>query len=142
MITRATIDDLDEMSVLWSLMVKEINPGTKLNPDWWVELQKDIIELNHCRAYIAKINNLIVGYILGMLLPDAMSGQIVAFGQEFYIMPEFRDSSMASGLYSRLVKDGKKNGAEVIEMICFKDQLQMWEAKGYEVCKYHIRRAL
>lgn len=141
-IREATTEDLNTMGILWRMMVKEINPGAQMNSVWWYKYQEELIGTGIYKAYVAIVCGEMVGYVTGSLYPDAISGDMVAFGQEFYIMPEFRNENLASKLYSKIMKLGKERGASAVEMICYKDQLEMWRKKGYDIQKYHVRRSL
>ena len=142
-VREATHEDLKTMAILWRMMVKEVSPGSEMNMEWWLAYQKEMMpNPNTYRAFVAFSCGEMVGYIVGVLYPDAIEGRMVAFGQEFYIMPEFRDDKLAAILYGRLVRLGKEKGADDIEMTCFDGQLDMWKSKGYHVQKYHIRRSI
>lgn len=141
-VKEATIEDLPEMAILWRMMVKEIGGHSKMRKDWWIKYQEKMMNTDIYQAYVAFCDDVMVGFIVGMLYPDATSGKMVAFGQEVYIVPGFRNKRLSSLLYGKLVRLGKKRGAEVIEMACFGGQLEMWENKGYNVHNYTIRRAI
>lgn len=143
----AAIEDLPEMSGLWVSMLKETNPEVTPEPDWWRQNQKEMMEnrINmglHYYPYIAIVNNKIVGFIIGMLYPDPATGQSVAFGQDFYVLPEWRNRPISEGLYGKLVRMGKSLNADCIEMTCFEGQLEFWGNRGYSVQKYCIRRPM
>jgi GNAT superfamily N-acetyltransferase len=138
----ATEDDLETMAILWRMMIKEISPDNDMNVEWWMQYQKDMIKTSIYKAYVAFYQDVMVGYIVGLLYPDAVEGKVVAFGHDFYIMPEFRDKKLAAILYGKLVRLGKSRGAEIIEMSCFEGQLEMWGKKGYEVERYLMRREI
>lgn len=142
MIRDANIEDLPEMSVLWISMLKEINPTGKPNVEWWRENQKEMMKLDIYYPYVAIVDSKIVGFIIGMLYPDPTTGQRVAFGQEFYVLPECRNDKISEGLYGRLVRMGKSLNADCIEMTCFEGQMDFWMNKEYEVQKYCIRRPM
>lgn len=140
-IREAKIEDLKTMVILWRMMVKEVRPGSEMNPDWWVNFQKELIGTEVYRAYVAIEGGEMVGYVIGMVYPDALTGKMVAFGQDIYIMPEFRNDKVVGRMYGKLVRLGKKR-AKAIEMQCFKDQLAGWLKKGYHIHTYHVRREL
>jgi GNAT superfamily N-acetyltransferase len=142
-VREATEDDLETMAILWRMMVKEISPeSSEMNAEWWMQYQREMIKTSTYRAYVAFCQDVMVGYIVGLLYPDAIAGKMIAFGHDFYIMPEFRSKQLSSILYGKLVRLGKHRGAEVIEMSCFEGQLEMWGKKGYKVERYLMRRSI
>ena len=138
----AKIEDIVEMSGLWVSMLQETNPEIKPDLEWWIQYQKEMMEHDVYFPYVAIADGKIVGFIIGILYPDSTTGQNVAFGQDFYVLPEFRNANISEGLYGRLVRMGKSLNADCIEMTCFKDQLGFWEDKGYHIQKYCIRRPM
>ncbi|MCK5608532.1 GNAT family N-acetyltransferase [Candidatus Pacearchaeota archaeon] len=143
----ATIEDLPEMSGLWVSMLKETNPEVAPNAEWWKQSQKEMMENRdnmgvHYYPYVAIVNDRMVGFIIGILYSDATASQSVALGQDFYVLPEWRNTSISEGLYGKLVRMGKSLNADCIEMTCFKDQLEFWGNSGYSVQKYCIRRPM
>ena len=141
-IREAKIEDLKTMVILWRMMVKEIRPDSEMNSEWWLKFQKELMGTEVHRAYVAIECGEMVGYIIGMIYPDALTGKMVAFGQDFYIMPEFRKNKVVGNMYGKLVRLGKEKGAKAIEMLCFENQLEMWKNKGYNVHTYHVRREI
>ena len=139
-VREAKAEDLKIMAILWRMMVKEIRPGTKPNSEWWLNFQKDLIGKDIYSAYVAIVCGEMVGYVVGMLYPDAVTGKMVAFGQDLYIMPEFRDEELAKIMYGKLVRLAKGKKADTIELVCFEGQLEMWKNKGYNIHTYHVRR--
>lgn len=139
-IREAKVEDLKTMVILWRMMVKEIRPDSEMNSEWWLKFQKELMGTEVHRAYVAIECGEMVGYIIGMIYPDALTGKMVAFGQDFYVMPEFRNNKVVGNMYGKLVRLGKEKGAKAIEMLCFENQLEMWENKGYNVYTYHVRR--
>ena len=128
-------------------MLKETNPEVTPNAEWWRQNQKEMMENRvsfgvHYYPYIAIVDKKIVGFIIGILYSDATTSQSVALGQDFYIMPEWRNKLIPDGLYGKLVRMGKSLNADCIEMTCFEDQLEFWGNRGYGVQKYCIRRPM
>lgn len=123
-------------------MVKEIKPEANINKDWWIQYQKEIMKTNIYYAFVAVCEDVIVGFITGIVYPDPIDGCLVGLGQEFYIVPEFRKSGISEILYKELLASGKAHGAKFEEMISFEGQLKAWQGKGYNVHKYHLRRAV
>ena len=142
MIRDAKTDDLPEMAELWVSMLKEINPEGTPNVEWWLENQTEMIKLDIYYPYVAIVEGKMVGFIIGMLYADATTGQRVAFGQDFYVLPEFRNNKISEGLYGKLVRMGKSLNADCIEMTCFDEKMDFWMGKGYSVQKYCIRRPM
>lgn len=142
MIRDANINDLPEMSGLWVSMLKETNPEGKPNVEWWLECQKEMMTLDTYYLYVATEDKKMVGFITGILYPDATTGERVAFGQEFYVIPERRNDKISEALYGKLVRMGKSLNADCIEMTCFQGQMKFWLNKGYEMQKYCIRRPM
>lgn len=143
----ATIEDLPEMSGLWVSMLKETNPEVAPNAEWWKQSQKEMMENRdnmgvHYYPYVAIVNDRMVGFIIGILYSDATASQSVALGQDFYVLPDWRNTSISEGLYGKLVRMGKSLKADCIEMTCFEDQLEFWGNSGYSVQKYCIRRPM
>jgi GNAT superfamily N-acetyltransferase len=138
----ASEGDLDDMSILWRMMLKECRPGLSMNKEWWMKSQAGLMKTDIYCSYVAVCDSVIVGFIVGLLYPDAATGKMIAFGQEFYVVPEYRSSSIARRLYGKLVRKGKEVGAHMIEMSCFEGQLEMWQGKGYNIHTYQIRRAI
>lgn len=147
MIRDANINDLPEMSGLWVSMLKETSPEVTPNADWWRQNQKEMMGNRasmglHYYPYVAIEDGKMVGFIIGILYPDPTTDQRVAFGQDFYVLPECRNNKISEALYGRLVRMGKSLNADCIEMTCFEDQMVFWMNKGYEVQKYSIRRPM
>lgn len=142
MIREATEEDVIEMAILWRMMVKELRPRSEMNDKWWVNYQKEMMKTDMYCAFVAFYEDVMIGFISGVAYPDPMAGCLIGSGQDFYMVPEFRNEKIAMSLYSKLVKKGKERGVEFMEMVCFKDQLKMWTSKGYGIYKYHVRRAV
>lgn len=141
-IREATIDDIDDMSILWRMMIQEISPDTKPSLEWWIDMQKGMMENNIYGAYVVTIEGVMIGFICGMMYPDSISQKLVGFGQDFYVMPDFREGRAPRLLYRGLMKMAKEKGAEYLEMTCFEGQLDLWQSKGFDIYKYHVRRAI
>ncbi|MBW2649054.1 MAG: GNAT family N-acetyltransferase [Deltaproteobacteria bacterium] len=141
-IREAMTEDLKTMALLWRMMVKEVRPGSEMNTEWWLNFQKELMGTEVYRAYVAIECGEMVGYAVGMIYPDALTGKVVAFGQDIYIMPECRNDKVVGNMYGKLVRLGKEKGAKAIEMLCFESQLEMWKNKGYNVHTYHVRREI
>ena len=141
-IREATIDDIGDMALLWRMMIKEIKPESKPNMQWWLAFQKEMMEANIYGSYVATIEGVMVGFICGIIYPDSITGDLVGFGQEFYVMPEFRDSRASKLLYRSLIRMAKEKGANTLEMSCFEGQLELWQSKGFDIHKYHVRRKI
>ncbi len=142
----ATPKDLAEMSSLWLSMLKETNPGIKPNVELWSNNQNDLLKQRalgaHYYPYVAIVDGQMVGFIIGMLYQDPTTDQSVAFGQDFYVLPEARNKKTSAVLYGKLVRMGKSLNADCIEMTCFEGQLEFWGEKDYSVQKYCIRRPM
>ena len=141
MVRAATIDDLEEMSELWINMMTEINPKPTSNKEWWLNYHREMMKTDVYYAFVA-FDDKMIGYIAGQFYPDATTGELVAFGHDFFILPEYRDTEIASKLYGKLVRTGKAGKADAIEMTCFEGQIELWKSKGYDIQKYHMRRAM
>ena len=142
MIRQGTPDDIEEMAILWRMMIKEILPGSDIQKNWWIKYQAEMMKTDLYRAYVAFYENVMVGFVCGMIYPDATTGKTIGFGQDFYVVPEFRDENISKLLYRKIVVEGKKKGMEAVEMTCFEGQLGLWQKKGFDIHKYHMRRVV
>ena len=141
-IRHATSEDVEEMAILWRMMIKEIQPNGEANKAWWIQYQREMMKTNLYCSFVATYQSVMVGFINGLVYPDAVTGDLIGLGQDFYVVPEFRGGKITKLLYRNLIKSGKKRGVKALEFTCFEGQLDMWMNKGYKINKYYVRRAV
>ena len=119
-------NDLPELSILWEMMVKEIFPDASPKIDWWIDYTKSFMLHGDYKCFKAVINNIIIGFIDGMLIKDPSLGKIVAAGMSYFVIKKYR-GMVGARLYLKLVKEGKKRGAEMVQLICYQNNISQWQ---------------
>lgn len=140
-ITECSIADLPELSDLWHSMIMEVSPEATPNKDWWMDYIKSFMVRNDYKCYKAIIGGVIVGFIDGSLFSDPSIGKVVAIGLNFYVMPEYR-GTVGTRLYLRLIREGKVRGASLVDLICYKKSLPLWDKYGMQSVRYVMRKQL
>lgn len=133
--------DLIELSVLWEMMIMEVMPDATPKPDWWIKYIQAFMAHNDYKCFKAVINGVAVGFVDGSLFADPSIGKITAIGLNFYVLPEYR-GNIGTRLYLRLVREGKKRGAEFIDLMCYKNSLELWNKFNMDSVRYVVRKAL
>lgn len=140
-IAECNVYDLGELSNLWELMIKEVMPESTPKKDWWINYIKSFMVHSDYKCYKAVNNGIVVGFIDGTLFADPSLGKITAIGLNFYVRPEYR-GIVGTRLFLRLVREGKKRGAEFVDLICYKNSLELWNKFNMDSIRYVVRKAL
>lgn len=141
-ILEANKDDLPELSLLWEKMIHEVLPYTIPKRDWWIKYINAFMLHNDYKCYKAVIDDVIVGFADGSLFADPSVGKIVAMGLNFYVLPEYRKGIIGTRLYLKLAHEGKKRGAEIIQLICYGNSLTQWKRHGMTTISSNVRKEL
>jgi hypothetical protein len=140
LIREAGIDDIEEMGILWRLMMKEIQPEKDVLSKYWEGYQSEMIVTSMYHGLVVFVDDVMVGFVTALIYEDLLTGKKSLFGQDFYLIPELRNSRIARSLYRKMLELGKSQKVEIYEGMCYEGQLEMWKRKGCKVYKYHVRR--
>ena len=140
-IVECTAYDLPILSLLWEEMIFEVMPDATPNKDWWIKYIQAFFVHNDYKCYKAMVDGDTVGFIDGTLFADPSIGKITAIGLNFYVLPEYR-GNIGARLYLRLAREGKKRGAEFIDLMCYKNSLELWNKFNMNSIRYVVRKAL
>lgn len=133
-------EDIKDITPLWLSMVNEVDPEATPNIDWWLELTKNLKESGNYIVIAAKENGKIIGFCDGLLFNDPLSGKRTGMGQHFYVLPEYRETTIAENLYRDCDSKLIEMGAETIELQCYKEKERFWKRAGYEPIRIIMRR--
>ena len=141
-IRQATIADASAISLLWEQMVKEVYPKFTPNRKWWEKMMVALIEspMVQYTVVVAEQQSEIIGFIDGLVFPEPSTGKIHGVGQHFFILPEYRHSSIAGRLYGSIVGHALKKKAEVLEFFCSPENIQFWNKRGYGLMRCVMRK--
>jgi len=144
MIREATKDDVENISILWEMMVNEMRPELTPNKNWWASMCKSFLaqETTGYKIVVAQKEDEIIGFVDGFIFPEPSTGKIHGVGQHFFILPEYRKGSAAAGLYKTIVSIAIKKGAEVLEFFCFPEGMKFWGKRGYKLTRCMMRREI
>lgn len=131
MIRQANERDVFKISRLWFLMVKEMRPEWEPNPGLWREHCFNFLRTRNYFIFVEEDGGRILGFIDYFLFPEPSDNKIHAVGQHFYMLPEFRRGRAAWWLYKIATDTAKMQGALVLDLFCFENELRKWKRKGY-----------
>lgn len=134
-----TEKDLPQLAIFWLKMIEETNPASTPNVDIWKAHMREYMKMDIYQCYMAYVDKKAVGFIDGMVYLDPITSECVASGQQIYVNPEHR-KVVGLYLYSTLFREGKKRGAEVVEISCYPKLFAYWIRKGMYIEKYTLRK--
>lgn len=138
MIRLATENDLPAASALWEQMVLSMRPEWTPNRTLWESMAKTMLNSGLYSLLIAEKDNVIVGFIDGMIFTEPSTGKVHGVGQHFFILPEYR-GRLGGELYRGMVSLALKKGAEVLEFFCFPEELSFWRRHGFGPARVMVR---
>jgi len=141
-ISYAKPDDVPEIAALWVRMVKELAPDYTPRRDWWEDMAVALLKTDIYHLCTAQVDGHLVGFIDGFLYPEPSTGQLHAVGQHFYVLPDYRQTSIAARLYREAIRFAHARQASVLEFFCFDEQKSSWLNKGYKPVRTMLRRPL
>lgn len=127
--------EIDLVAVLWLKMVKELDSTLNPNVEWWKAHVYEFLKYDYFML-VAEIDKKIVGFIDFIMFAEPTTSKFHCIGQHFYVLSEYRNSSVAGRLYKAVVKLSKKFGAQHWELFCSKNELPMWKKLGYQQRKF------
>jgi len=136
--------DVEEIASLWERMVKELKPDYAPNVSWWVGMARTLLksEAYYALTAVDDETGRIIGFLDGFLYPEPSTGKLHGVGQHFFLIPEYRKTSIAGRLYREAVRKARAAGATVLEFFCFPAEQPFWESKGYAPVRMIMRRDL
>lgn len=140
MIRAGGIDDIEAVSKLWAQMVVELAPDYSPRIDWWCEMAYRLFSTGVYCQFVAEEDGIIIGFIDGLVYPEPATGRMHGVGQHLYVIPAMRNTSVASRLYRRAMKEASKKSIDIVEFFCFDSEQQMWAKKGYRPVRTLMRR--
>jgi ribosomal protein S18 acetylase RimI-like enzyme len=135
------IEDIAQISYLWLQMINETKLGNNPNVEWWKTMCSNLINMKDLYfLVIAEIKDKIIGFIDGIIYSEPSTGKIHGIAQNFYVLPEYRQTNTSSKLYRYILKIGKQKGVQIVEFFC--SNPEYWAKKGYKDAKVMLRREL
>jgi len=144
-IRQGTIRDVNRVSRLWFDAIKEANPDSNPNIDWWRAFVNLFLQQNpDFHLWVLEIDGMIHGFCNFFMIAEPLTGQVHAIGQNIYISPEYRNTKAVFLLYKTFLKDVKSLGATVIDISCSIDgyEREMFKRKGYKEVEVKLRKQL
>ena len=132
MIRLATKDDLHEISRLWVMMVNELKKEWTPDPEGWVNISKELLGTGTHEIAISIEDNKIVGFLQGIVFYDPSISKKRSVGQYFFVLPEYRNTSVAESLYEEILVQSLKNGSDSLELFCLPDMEEYWNKRGFK----------
>lgn len=138
----ATPEDVKILSGLWEQMVHELAPDYTPRRDWWESLAEELLKTSAYKALMAidTVTGIVVGFLDGFLFPEPSTGKLHAVGQHFFVLPEYRNTTVARRLYAEAYRVAKVAGASVMELFCFPKERRFWNRHGFESARVLMRR--
>ena len=136
-------DDAPKVSALWEMMVNEMRPEWTPNRQWWEKMFIALLDtplVQYTVVVAEEAGGNLVGFIDGLILPEPSTGKIHGVGQNFYIMPEYSNSTIAGRLYANIISVALKGGVQILEFFCFPDGIKFWNKRGYGLTRCMMRR--
>ena len=134
--------EVEEIASLWERIVKELKPDYAPNVSWWIGMAKALLntEAYHLLTAVDDCTGRIVGFLDGFLYPEPSTGKLHAVGQHFYVLPEYRKTSVSARLYREAIRVARAAEASVLEFFCFPEEQPFWASKGYTATRMMMRR--
>lgn len=140
-IRQGTEADILKASRLWLEMLKELAPQYKSpNIEWWRRTAENAFRRKVYFLFVADNGGKIVGFLDWFLFPEPSTGLVHAVGQHYYVMPEYRGTTVAGRLYRQTVAEAVKKGAKVFELFTFESQKPMWIDLGFNPLRTLMRK--
>lgn len=138
MIRFAKKEELEAVSLLWEVMVKEKNPDADRN--LWLKMTETVFDSDMYFLMIAIEGEKIIGFIDCMDFMEPTTGKKHGVGQSFYIMPEYRDTTVAGLLWNSMFAHAQDTGVQTLELACYPDMMRFWSRRGFKTEKIIMRR--
>lgn len=138
-IRRVEMNDLDMLADLWLKMTKEFEPQNAPNIIWWKEQHYFLMNLDTYFQFVAEQDGQLIGMVDFMLLQEPSDGKIHAIGQQLYVLPEYRKTSIAGRLWKTASKAAKKT-AQVWDTTAYSETKSFWEKRGFKFYCYTLRK--
>jgi GNAT superfamily N-acetyltransferase len=98
-------DEFPIMDLIQGLAAYENAPDQVVNtPE---ELGVDLFDLKACDAFVAEIDNMVVGFALFYTNYSTWKGKCL-YLEDLYVLPEFRRIGAGSALFERVIDEAKK----------------------------------
>lgn len=138
-IRRASADDIDAVSKLWLSMVNEFEPQNIPNRGWWIDRQAGLYNSGIYYQFIAEEEIGIIGMVDFLIIPEPSDGKIHAIGQQLYVLPGFRKTSIAGRLWKAAYKQAREL-AQVMDTTAYAETKPFWEKRGFKFYCYSLRK--
>ena len=92
-------------------------------------LAKDLFEDKICNAFVAEINDEVVGFALWYTSYSTWKGQCL-YLEDFYVHPDYRDQKIGSKLFDKVVDLAKSSGVKRMDW-----QVLDWNENAIEFYK-------
>lgn len=140
-VVEATSEDLSVTQQLWLDMVKEKRPDWSPRSDWWLVLAEELLRSGTYTQLVAIDSTAMeaAGFLDFLVFPEPSTGKIHMVGQHLYVRPEYRGSSAALRLIRAAKKKAGKQGASVVELFAFSDEVDQWTKVGFSPVRILMR---
>lgn len=138
---KATIDDIDQLVILRTLMqceVNEVDPFTELS-DYKIKTKKYFLESIQNQTYISGVAILdgkiisACGVVFYSKPPSIISGKnIVGYVTNVYTIPAFRGMGYATKALEILIAEGKARNADKLVLGATDDGLGAYKKLGFK----------
>jgi predicted N-acetyltransferase YhbS len=133
-IRRGNEGDITKLARLWRDMVKELEPYSIPNVDWW-----KAATLQHMRynkeyvCFVAEIGQTIVGFADFVLIVEPSTNKAVAVAKHMYTKPEERGKKIGYFVKQTCMEMAKIRGAT--QMLFETTDPEKWKRHGFEVVR-------
>jgi organic radical activating enzyme len=108
-VRKAFYCDLQKCGELWKEMVFS-EKGIKSDSGIWINQMTNFLKNANNHFEVGEINGQIVGFVTGTIGDiDAVTGENIVWGLQFYIQPDFRKTGLAQAMHKSYKKYAQRN---------------------------------
>ncbi len=136
-IRRGRMRDVEEMGNMWRDMVREVNPNTNPNMEWW----KEIMRINmtrdvRYRCVVAVCEDTVCGFIDFKFDLDPIASRIITVANHLYVRSEHRNRGVGWKLVNECVVESREEGSS--GMVSTTHFPNMWKKHGFSTVGYVV----
>jgi GNAT superfamily N-acetyltransferase len=123
-------------------MVAELGPDLTPNVQMWRNHATNFMRGKNYFLFVGEEGGKLCGFMDFFIFPEPATGTRHCVGQHFYVLPEYRNTSLPGNLYREFFGGAKYFKCKNLEICCFENELSFWKKHKFNVKRLMLRRAL